>query len=177
MKKLSLLYLAALCTFLLIACGIPEGETEKPYADTFALTKADLSAARAVQIRSGTTGRTVLLTDREDIDAIVSAALPLTGKDPVSSRGTYGWTYDFTFYETDAPGENDIPLLFFGLHIFGEKAYTTCGVYEKITRTKPCIRSISPPQRCLPPYATDISRKETATGLTGGCFLIPSPFF
>lgn len=131
MKKFALFFLAAVCAIGLTGCGNSETESQKSYTETFSAADIDLSVARAIQIRSGTTGYTVLLTEQDDMETVISAVTPLFGQDPVSSRGTYGWTYNFTFYETDAPGENDIPLLFFGLHIFGEKAYITHGVYEK----------------------------------------------
>ncbi len=149
MKKLFFLFLAVLCTLLLVGCGVAEEESnppeaEKPYTDTFSLTESDFSAVRAVEIRSGMTGKTVLLTDSEDIAAIVSAALPIVGQNPVSSRGTYGWTYSFRFYETDAPGENDVPVPVFSLHIFDDKAYITNGVYEKIDRfTYPAMYTVN----------------------------------
>ena len=133
MKRLVCILAVLLCCGILAACSGTETEETKSYPDVVSVTEYDLSSVRAVCLGSGTTGKHIWLTEKADIDAILAAVLPLTGTDPVSSRGYYGWNYDFAFYDTPEPTEHDVPLLTFSVADYGNAVYLAgSAVFEEV---------------------------------------------
>ncbi len=126
-------FAACLLVCILALAGCSAAETHEPPAECVSVSEIDLSGVRAIRIDSGTTGEKVLLTGPDDIAALISAVAPLSGSDPVSSRGYYGWTYGFEFFETQSPEENDDPIWSFALFdANADTTYLICGVYEFI---------------------------------------------
>ena len=132
MKKLIALVLVLVCVLVFIGCGNIEIQQPATYTDSFEISAIDLTGVKSIQIRSGTTGNIMLLTEQDDIYEVITAVKPLVGTDPVSSRGFYGWKYDFMFYETTSPSETEEPLLAFAVHIDSNEAFLSHGVYEEI---------------------------------------------
>lgn len=133
MKKSILFLLVTLISSMLLGCASnsPENEPETP-AKNFSAAEYDLSGVCSVKILSGA-GKTVLLTDQAAIDALVSAVSPLTAKEPISSRGYYGWTYRLDFYTSNSPAEGEDGVLSFTLS--RERADDPClihGFYEEV---------------------------------------------
>ncbi|MBQ4354231.1 MAG: hypothetical protein IJC71_04985 [Clostridia bacterium] len=91
----------------------------------------DLSGVKSVRIASGYTGADLLVTGAEDIAAIIEKASVLSGSDPISSRGYYGWSYGLDFYETENPAEDEEPMLRFAMFdCSSETTYLTYGTFE-----------------------------------------------
>lgn len=124
------------CMLWITSCSQTASQAESANtapSDTFTMHDFDLSDVKAIQIRSGMTGNTILLTKKSDMETIINAVTPLAGRDPISSRGYYGWSYDFMFFETSSPNDKDTPILSFALCDFGNStAYLTYGVYEEV---------------------------------------------
>ena len=132
MKKSIVFVFMLVFVFGFMGCGNIKIQQPTTYTDSFEISTFDLSGVKSIQIGSGSTGNRILLTEQKDIETIITAVKPLMGTAPVSSRGFYGWDYDFMFYETASPNENDEPLLTFSLHIYSNRAFITHGVYEVV---------------------------------------------
>ena len=124
------------CMLWITSCSHTVSQAESANtasSDAYAMHDFDFADVKAIQIRSGITGNTILLTKQSDMEAIINAVTPLSGRDPISSRGYYGWSYDFMFFETSSPNDKDTPILSFALCDFGNStAYLTYGVYEEV---------------------------------------------
>ncbi|MBE6561695.1 MAG: hypothetical protein E7662_11285 [Ruminococcaceae bacterium] len=133
MKKAILFFVFTLISVMLIGCtSNPPENAPESHAVKFSAADYDLSGVRSVKILSGD-GKTVLLTDKAAIDALVSAVSPLTAEKPITSRGFYGWTYRLDFYTTDSPAEGEDGVLSFTLS--RERADDPClihGFYEEV---------------------------------------------
>ena len=133
MKRFSFILAVLFCAALLAGCRAEDAPADAGYPAVFSAAEYELSAVRAVCLGSGTTGKSVWLTEVADIDAIVSAVSPLVGRAPISSRGYYGWNYDFAFYAEAAPTEYDTPLLTFSVADYGNAVYLAGGaVFEEV---------------------------------------------
>ena len=124
--------LSCLCAF--VGCSPQADNTADPCPATFSAAEYDLSDVRAICLGSGTTGKSMWLTEKADIDAILAAVAPLVGTDPISSRGYYGWNYDFAFYVEAEPTEHDTPLLTFSVADYGNAVYLAgSAVFEEVS--------------------------------------------
>lgn len=132
MKKLLTILLAVVC---LSGCAadIPENEQQFPYTESLDIASFSLSGVKSIRISSGYTGAKLLVTDEDDIKALIGKASVLKGDNPISSRGYYGWSYSLDFYGTAEPDDTDEPLLRFGMFDLNhESTYLTYGTFEEV---------------------------------------------
>ena len=96
--------------------SLPTAQVEQ-LPDTVFISADTFSAVKAIEIHSGITGKKQIFTDPAVITEILAAVDGLEGHSPISSRGYYGWSYGFSLYDTENPGEDAVPLDYFGLMI------------------------------------------------------------
>jgi len=83
-------------------------EVAEPVSFADLLTEIDPDSIVSIRIYSGGLGTAVTVEDADEIEAILAAAEPLTGTDPISSQGFYGLHFSVEIFYR----ENDIPKEF-----------------------------------------------------------------